>query len=655
MKNCVRISGFLWSLSFAMATLPVQPIEITRMGAIVLSMVAVCGLLWAGRTLPEKTLAAPRIAAFFLLFLVLVIASAAWSVAPAVSLLYAGAFAVLPATVLALCLSDDDQRMMFIRAAAWGVGGIIVAVAAWAIIQTFFFPQLLVNGQVRSPFVNPNVFAALLNMAFFSGLALYLSAPSIRHRRIIWVGVLIVLVAFASVASKAGSITFFVGLVMMAVMVERSIWHRYAKALMVLAALVLMMAVIMSFLPGKTTIWGQLAGYAQGDYATAMNRIDIWAATVDLIRQAPFLGSGYKTFYLIYPSVRLPSEVYSGGFMAHSDPLQFWAETGLGGIVLFYAIGIGVLWRFIKWHCATPSPLVTGLFIAAAGLVAHSHVDFPFYTLSVAMMFALVLSTVLILTPGPGDGTVRPFSFVRAWPRAHAFMLLVLPLAVFMGLFISLMLGEYFTALAKRQINDGNTAGFASSVNLANRVGLGLNARPYMMAATVPLGILKDGFMTMGLDEQRALFHQTDTLLQQASRMNTRLATVPFHRAELIQHSLPLVWPETFPRTEVLYRQALAIDPLHLPSRMGLARNLLAQGRSEELYILLLAGLNWPYPGYDAKTYYRFTAEQARLRKDQKTIDQIAEIERLYDSRVASARRRMVEWQKLKDDASFLP
>lgn len=663
MKNCARLSGFLWSLSFALATIPVQPTEITRMVAIVLAVVAAGGLLWAGRALPDKILAAPRIATFFLLFLLLVMTSAAWSVAPAVSLLYAGAFSVLPVTVLAVLLADADQRMIFLRGCAWGAGVVIVGAAFWALIQTFFFPQLLVNGQVRHPFVNPNVFAAALNMTFFSGLGLYFTVPSDRLRKIIWLGLLIVLSAFASVASKAGSITFFVGLLMIVFMVDRNTLRRHARPLLLLLAGGVVMALIMSALPVlmpdrvliKTTIWGQLGTYLHGNYGTAQNRIDIWAATVELIKNHPFLGSGYRSFYLMYPSVRLPAEVYSGGFMAHSDPLQLWAETGLGGIVLFYAIGLGVLWRFIRHHCAASSPLVTGLFIAAAGLVAHSHVDFPFYTLSVAMLFALVLSALLLLTPGPGDKTAQPFSFARAWPRANAFMLLVLPAVLFMGLFVSLMLGEYFTALAKRQINQGNTAGFAASVNLANRIGLGLNARPYMMAATVPLGILKDGFMTMGLDDQRALFHQADALLQQANRMNTRLATVPFHRAELVQNSLPLVWPENFPQTEALYRQALAIDPLHLPSRMGLARYLLAQQRSDDLYALLLAGLNWPYPGYDAKAYYQFTAAQAQLRKDQKTIDQIAEIDRLYDSRVESAHRRMVEWQKLKDDASFLP
>jgi hypothetical protein len=45
--------------------------------------------------------------------------------------------------------------------------------------------------------------------------------------------------------------------------------------------------------------------------------------------------TGIGTFYLYYPAVNT-GDYFSTGRMAHSDPLQFWAEMGVLAPLLFY-------------------------------------------------------------------------------------------------------------------------------------------------------------------------------------------------------------------------------------------------------------------------------------------------------------------------------
>ena len=55
-----------------------------------------------------------------------------------------------------------------------------------------------------------------------------------------------------------------------------------------------------------------------------------WAATWELIREAPWLGIGPDVFWLAYAGIR-PAGDGSAGLYSHNDYLQFWAERGLPG------------------------------------------------------------------------------------------------------------------------------------------------------------------------------------------------------------------------------------------------------------------------------------------------------------------------------------
>jgi predicted Zn-dependent protease len=90
---------------------------------------------------------------------------------------------------------------------------------------------------------------------------------------------------------------------------------------------------------------------------------------------------------------------------------------------------------------------------------------------------------------------------------------------------------------------------------------------------------------------------------------------------------------------EVYLQRALDIDPAHLAARMMLADRLMAAGRGDAAYDLLLAGIPWAYPTFDAKAYYARVRRMAQDRGDNAALDRINAAEALHDGRVADATR----------------
>ncbi|HEY8189288.1 MAG TPA: O-antigen ligase family protein, partial [Micavibrio sp.] len=374
------------------------------------------------------------------------------------------------------------------------------------------------------------------------------------------------------------------------------------------------------------------------------NRLDIWRATISLIADHPLLGTGYRTFSLMYPSARLPSETYSGGFMAHSDPLQLWAETGIAGPALFYAIGLMIVARFVKWRQnGDRDALPVFLFCGCVVFAVHAHVDFLFYTMPDAMIFALALGALLVLTQRPEETGATPLSFTSAWPAGARALALIAPIAALMLIFAPLMMAEHYAARAQDFIKQGDMDGFGRAVNDANRAGHGMTARPYVMAAIVPLSLLKNNAAVMTAEEQRTIFRQIDGLLSKALVRNSRFAAAWHHRGEMVAAMDSSILPDAYFSAEDCFKKALSIDPLYLPARQALAQAYSREGNEAAALDALTAGLRWPYPTFDALPYYEETEALAKKLDRPDIISIVAKVRAVHLNRVQrSAKRRAV-------------
>jgi O-antigen ligase len=628
------LAGFFLSLKLFPGTG-----EFDQIGAVLCGF---AGLAWAlgrdGTPLAARFVTAPVLWGACALLLLWSGLSGLWSVAPAVTWMHMGGWSLFIVTMLALLIMTPPDRDRFLAQAGSGVACIIAGICVWALVQMIFMPEMLVAGQVRHPFTNPNVLAVILNAMLFAGVGFYWAAQDKNQRRILWVLLFLYLAAFIGIASKGGMIVMAVGVVLMMALPRRG-WYRACwKGLVLLALAGGAVAIAFSFLPGRASLFGQVAIFLQTDFATAINRMDIWMATLEMVRQNPIFGFGYRSFALVYPSVRLPADIYSSGSMAHSDPLQLAAELGVVGVALFYAVAVLVLIRFVRVFPRGRDPVMAALFVAAAGFVGHSHIDFPFYTLPAMLVFALIFIALVGRLYDPQAVFVKDGLFGRFPPRGQV-GLVAIPVLVWLMFFTALMTGEYHSNRARAFLAQQNIEAYADAVNKANAVSFGLHGQPYIMAAAVPLSILKEEGAIMPLAEQQKLLLQIWSLLDRAERVHQRLAAVPFHRAETLLNAAPDIHPPHAKMPEVYLQRALDIDPAHLAARMMLADRLMAAGRGDAAYDLLLAGIPWAYPTFDAKAYYARVRRMAQDRGDNAALDRINAAEALHDGRVADATR----------------
>ncbi len=653
-----RIAGLFWAASFFLSLGILPTVEPERLAGVLFGVAAVGLLAASGGDLHRRAIAAPHIALFFLLFWLLAVASAAWSVAPYISVIGLGGFTIVPATILAVLFARSDLRAIFLRFAVWGTGIVVAGISLWALVQVFLLPEFLVSGQVRHPFPNPNAYAALLSLSFFAGLGLFLKETDAKIRGAIWVGLFLALCAFSAIAGKAATLGMLAGVVILIVASGRVFLPGQWKPLLGMGLAVIGVSAAMAMVPGKKNAVSLISGMLTGETGTIENRIDIWRSTLDLIAAHPWLGTGYRTFSLMYPSVRRPEDMFSSGWMVHSDPLQFWQEMGLLGPVLFYAIGIAVLTGFIRfWRKGGGAPLyrvfILSLFLGCGAFIAHSHVDFLFYTLPTMMAFALALPVLVVNTSKPAEA--MPLSFMAGWPEGLRVLAVLAPVLAVIGLHIPVMAGEIYTVKAGRLIREGDMDGFAAAVNKANKIGMGWNARPYTMAATVPLSILKNQSSTMSLEEQQALFRQIDDLLSQALKRNSRLASAWYHRGDMVNYLNDDILPPGYWTAEESFATALAIDPLNLPSRVALADVYQTSGRTEQALDVLLAGIDRPYPVTDPTDYFNRTEILARALKREDAVPKIAHAREYHMRRVEGARQRKAALDRVKDNNIFIP
>lgn len=118
------------------------------------------------------------------------------------------------------------------------------------------------------------------------------------------------------------------------------------------------------------------------------------------------LGSGVGSFEVVYDGVEPLNQVSPIYFNhAHNDYLELWLETGLVGAALL-AVFLGwYAWRGVAiWRqrlTAAGGGLAPACTLLVALLLAHSSVDYPLRTETIAVLFAFACSTIAVWRPPP--------------------------------------------------------------------------------------------------------------------------------------------------------------------------------------------------------------------------------------------------------------
>jgi hypothetical protein len=124
-----------------------------------------------------------------------------------------------------------------------------------------------------------------------------------------------------------------------------------------------------------------------------VSRVKLWEATLHMLRDHPVLGTGLSGFARSIGPYR--GGVFNETLMyPHNVLLNFWAETGLLGVVAFGWLLVQGFrttlrgWRegFDEWR-----PLQLGLLLALVAIVVHGMVDVPYWKNDLSLGFWALL------------------------------------------------------------------------------------------------------------------------------------------------------------------------------------------------------------------------------------------------------------------------
>ncbi len=546
----------LWFVSFFFSLPLIEPYEVSRLLALGAAVLAL-GVVLADPLNRAASLTVTPLVVLVSAFLLWCGLTFFWSLSPFVTIIAWGTLCLLPLwyLIFALLPLTQAQIMLALRLAVLAT----TLLALWALVQFFLLPQFLnANGSIRYPFADPNNYAGLLNMGLFTALGLLFSTDKKQTRLLMTLCGVVMMVALVLIGSRMAMLVSFSVLIMFALLARRSAGFSGKVVLAVFVAGLVTLAVSGLFNTGRLTSIERAADLTSiSEDKSVSARMMIWESTMDIIDQRAMTGSGLGTFYLMYPAVRDPAEIYSSGLMAHADPLQFWAEAGLPAMILLYAILIALLAGFLKFLKLDDRNrvLVVALFCALLTLALHMHVTFHLFVASLLTLSGLLMGVLVRLLP-PGR---KLLSCRVGWLTIDLFLL-----AVFLVVFQSCLFSEMHARQGVEAMNRGDVPGFSAKINQAGQEGFGLNPRPYILAASIPMGILQTS--TLPPDEREKLFRQADGLLDRG------LALSPVNAGAYFSKALLYGAMGRSDESRQFLEQALKIDPRHAQARQMLGR-----------------------------------------------------------------------------------
>lgn len=400
-----------WATTFS-----VTKESFAQIGFLVLILIWVVGL---SRDLSEKResfLLTPPFSIPIIIFGLILIFSLIWSSSLYPSFLSLGVWGVFFSVYfLTLWAVRDKKWVELLLIAVVGAGFIA---AGYSILQ-FYGVELpiwrKVMGRMRlfSTFGNPNYLADYLAASLHLGVLLFLIQKRIRF---FWLLVVATLYTSLILTYTRGAwvAIFLSGIfVFILLFIYGKKFLLSQKLPIVLVMLVLLSITLIFSFPNPLNL-KKRSVFERGTSivhlkSSASQRILIWMAAVEMIKERPFLGWGVGNFGVHYPEAqgKILSRIENRDYIpqanrstrAHNDYLQIWAETGLFGIVLFFWIIVSFyreIFSFLKRkgvkNLSSSSLFLVFFAGASTSFLIHATVSFPFHIVQNGMVFWLILA-----------------------------------------------------------------------------------------------------------------------------------------------------------------------------------------------------------------------------------------------------------------------
>ena len=343
-----------------------------------------------------------------------------------------------------------------------------------------------------------------------------------------------------------------------------------------------------------------------------MERIKIWAASWELLKQSPIIGHGLGSYTFLYPAYRHPADS-STGYFVHNDYFQIWLEAGLPALLLLVSLLILVLVKFIHATKNKSVPVaarieLTGWFCAVFAIALHSLVTFNFYVLTTLIIVGMMLARM--------SQIIYQYQDVKYWRlqpsrllgkvgyRIVILLLILFPITYLASISLAIYETERGLGLAKQGWLDKADRAFARA------------ARYYPYADNILIShadLYRHVIILLpksAVEEKKVLYGRAHDLLNRAEQLNPLRPLNFLVRGRLYQQNSSLagiVWRQ---KAITAYQHALALNPRYFQARLAYARLHLRDGEWKAAHKILEAGLkHWYYDNEYIAPYFTLTAK----------------------------------------------
>jgi hypothetical protein len=499
-------------------------------------------------------------------------------------------------------------------------GGLL---AGWAIVQFLFIPGDF-GRRAQGPFADPNALAALLSLGLLPVLGLYFGDTG-RARGWLWPLALLLFAAIFATESRAAIACTAIAYLLLSLWMKPK--ARSHARILIPAALLFAACNMIDHMRFGDRLAKLAAPLQDGN---VQSRLALWKSAWHMARDHMLAGRGYGTFYVYYPSYRLPGLDNSPGFWAHMDPLQLWGEVGIAGPVLFYAIAAAVFARTLhalrqEGVTSRERGLIAGLGAGMAALFLQAHLSFPLYQMPILIALGSALALWHMLTAAP----------VKTVALAGAQKAVIAGVALCIAGFIALMAASsaaathYFLA-AQDKIRDNDAQGFLTAIEKAQHIAPVSYIEPQVQLAGLYIDMLTAPDQFFPLANRVEMYKQALLLLDNAQSFNPGWAEIDYKRGLLYASGGGRGQPADEEKAKQAWETALRKDPMHYKARERLVAYYMKRGDVERAAALIDAGLAYPQP----------PQVMQGLRDAKKRLDNFVAIKSGYESRKGGAQEK---------------
>ena len=297
-------------------------------------------------------------------------------------------FPITYGLLISQLVKTNRHRMMIIG--CWYAGIIAIAVLS---LFPFPFIRETYDHRLASVYPSPNHLAMFCDPGVLIGL--YLSFTFFASRRFLkaflaMIGIVPIFAVLVLTASGGGMMASGVGTILLLafVLFPKKVTIR---SMSIVIGVLLLCATLFLSMPNPNDLAGGLVRTSFG------SRVMIWNASLQILRQHPILGIGFRTFereYLLLQS-EFPPYLEWAVPHPHNIVLAAWLFTGLFGFLGLFVTIVSVFQRLVATiygsdDISVRMEAICFLSFLSAFLV-HGLVDVPFFRNDLSLQFFLVI------------------------------------------------------------------------------------------------------------------------------------------------------------------------------------------------------------------------------------------------------------------------